>query len=763
MTQAELLNSLNTEQREAVVNTDGPILILAGAGSGKTRVMVHRVAYLINFKEVFPSSILCVTFTNNAAGELKERIEKISGEDAAKGMWVGTFHSVCLRILRRDAKLLGYTNNFVIFDEDDKKKLITKLMDELSMDQKYFPVNAMRSKISSLKNSLTSPAEYKKGLSGDAFEEKFARLYDKYEKEMKRNDAMDFDDLLINTLTLFAEHTEVFEYYAKKFRYIMVDEYQDTNEIQFKLVELLSSRNKNICVVGDDDQAIYGWRGADVTNILDFEKHFKGTRVIKLERNYRSTKNIISAANSVIAHNIHRKGKNLYTEIDKGEKVKLLCASDETAEAKFVCSEIKSLEKQGVSLSDMAVMYRTNSQSRILEDEFVRSSIKYNMIGNVRFYERKEIKDILSYMRFAINPVNELSLERIINVPPRGIGDKTLEKIKDKAAEEEIPIFSVIADIEGYDMLTRGAQASIKDFTDLITKFSVLAQMCKPSQFIEAIVGESGYLEWINKSNDESKEDRLANIKEFINAAAQYESAPGDEEKTVEGFLENMALVSDADGLPRGGVKLMTVHAAKGCEFDTVFLTGLEQGLFPLPPKDDLDGEEEERRLFYVGVTRARRRLYITRARTRWNYKSRDYKEESQFLREMDRECYTYLKEHPQAKPFPSYSQGDGSYRSFMNQGAAHTPISQSSGYAKAKNAADDFMSFFAEQAPKKAPEKKAGGKSYATGDKVKHARYGVGTVISVKESGGNTMLSIAFDSQGIKVFSAELAVLEKL
>lgn len=743
-----LLDGLNERQKEAVLHTEGPLLILAGAGSGKTTVMTRRIAHLVTDMNVYPSSILAVTFTNNAANEMKERIQKLVGAEETKGMWVGTFHSVCLRILRKDATLLGYENNFVIYDEDDKKKALTELAEAAQIDTKYTSVSALKSKISALKNKLVSPEEYARMSETDFKEKKIAAVYSGYVKRLKENNALDFDDIILKALELLAEHNDVLDYYRRKFKYVMVDEYQDTNEPQFQLVRLLSSYHKNICVVGDDDQSIYGWRGADITNILNFEKVFENSKVIKLEQNYRSTENIIKSANAVIKHNIKRKDKTLFTEHGKGDPVIVCCTHDETEEAMFICKQIKNLmDTKGFNPSDFAVMYRTNSQSRVIEDTFVKYGIKYNMLGSLRFYERKEIKDIISYLRFIVNDRDTQSLLRVVNMPPRGIGEKSLEKILQAAEKNDVSPFAVMLDIKDYDILPDKVCDKLTDFCNIFVESSALDGIMNPAEIIEYILDKSGYMQWLKDSSDRQKEERIANIQEFVAAAAQYTNDNG-ENATLSEFLENMALSSDTDDLGKSGVSLMTIHAAKGCEYPIVFLTGLEQGLFPLT-YDEEAKKEEERRLFYVGITRAKRLLFITYACSRWKFKEREYTTKSEFLNELPKDCIKYMNPivatNSQQRQ-RSYSFDDNGYNSFASQKQSiQRSITEQYGKNTAMNEKSDVAS------------------KYNVGDRVKHSRYGEGTINDIKQTGSTTVLSIHFDDVGMKQFDASLAVLKIL
>ncbi len=751
----DLLENLNERQKEAVLCTEGPLLILAGAGSGKTTVMTHRIAYIVEEKKVFPSSILAVTFTNNAANEMKERIKKLIGDDA-DGMWVGTFHSLSLRMLRRDPELVGYQKNFVIYDEDDKKKLLTQLAEKAGIDSKYTSASALKGKISELKNKLISPQEYAKLAETDFREKKIAQVYTDYTNALKENNALDFDDIILKGLELLVNHEEVLDYYRRKFRYVMVDEYQDTNEPQFQFVKLLSSYHRNICVVGDDDQSIYGWRGADITNILNFEKVFANAKVIKLEQNYRSTEYIIKAANYVIKHNTKRKDKTLFTELGKGDPIIMCNTNDERGEAEFVCRQIKNLVDSGkYSYNDIAVMYRTNSQSRAFEEVFVKYGFRYNMVGSLRFYERKEIKDIISYLRFIVNDRDEQSLMRIINVPPRGIGEKTVEKLNQIAEESETSFFGAMLDSSEYDSIPPKMSERLTDFCSIFLELSAMEGISSPVDIINALLEKTGYMNWLKESTDKQKEDRLQNISEFVAAAAQYTNDNKDN-ATLSGFLENMALSSDTDDLGKQGVCLMTIHAAKGCEYPVVFLTGLEQGLFPLAHSSESEeGKEEERRLFYVGITRARKLLYITWANSRWKFNDRENTVKSEFIQEVPKDCIKFVSMGAAAqlqKPKLSYSFGDEEEPARTQSTFAPKARTQTPSFGKPIN-----------QVSKPASQMNDSASGYWNGMKVEHSRYGKGEIVEIRTSSGVTVLTINFEGVGVKKFDASMAVLKKL
>ena len=633
-----LLDNLNKQQREAVEHTEGPLLILAGAGSGKTRVLTHRIAYLINEKNVYPSNILAITFTNKAAREMKERVQNLL--EGSYDMWVSTFHSACARILRMEIeKLSGYKKNFIIFDTDDQVKLIKECLKELNYNEKNFPPKEMISSISKAKDQLMTPSKFMDRYGRDFRLKKVADIYSLYQKKLMANNALDFDDILFKTVEIFQNNPDVLQRYQQKFKYIMVDEYQDTNYCQYMLMNLLAKSHRNLCVVGDDDQSIYSWRGADIGNILNFEKDFPDAKVIKLEQNYRSTQTILDAANSVISNNFGRKNKRLWTDNGEGRPIVSYKAMDERDEADFIIGEVDRLSFQEQrSLNNFAILYRTNAQSRVLEEMCMARGIPYKIVGGHRFYDRMEVKDVIAYLRVIQDPEGDLSIKRIINVPKRGIGKATLDTLEDYARQNGISIYEALLFVDSIEGIGKKAKNSIKEFVRLIAELMDLAEKESASEVINQVIIRSGYLEELEKGDDEDQE-RGKNIKELISAALEYEEK--NEDNSLTGFLENMALMSDIDGLDeeREGITMMTLHSAKGLEFPVVFICGLEEGLFPTQRAFFEEHQlEEERRLMYVGVTRAKEKLYLTSAFERTLYGNTSYTMESRFLREIPKE-----------------------------------------------------------------------------------------------------------------------------
>lgn len=630
----KFLDNLNNEQKEAVLNTEGPVLIFAGAGSGKTRVLTYRIAYLIEEKGVYPSNILAITFTNKAANEMKERAMSLLKKPC--DMWISTFHSACARILRIETDfLMGYKKNFIIYDSYDQEKIVKECLKELNYNEKNFPPREMLSKISNAKDQLLSPIRFADKYGNDFRLNKISNIYTLYQKKLKSDNAMDFDDILFNTVTLLESNENILRKYQQKFKYIMVDEYQDTNNCQYKLVNLLSKDHGNLCVVGDDDQSIYEWRGADIRNILNFEKDFPNAKVIKLEKNYRSTQNILDAANSVIVNNYGRKKKHLWTDRLEGSPIIYYQGYNEKEEASFIMEEIsKSYE----NLNNFAVLYRTNAQSRIFEELCIANGIPYKIVGAHRFYDRKEIKDVIAYLRVLQNPESDVSLKRIINIPKRGIGKVTLEALDKYARENNDSLYGALLSVENVKGIGKKVKGKIKDLIRLIAELMTTAEKEDISVVIEEVIGKSGYLEELERGNEEDK-GRAENIKELITAAIEYEDK--NEDKSLTSFLENMALMSDIDGLDesREGITLMTLHSAKGLEFPVVFISGMEEGLFP-GIRSILEGNriEEERRLMYVGITRAKQKLYLTSALQRTLYGNTSYTMESRFLNEIPEE-----------------------------------------------------------------------------------------------------------------------------
>ncbi len=613
----DFLKDLNPAQKEAVIHTSGPLLILAGAGSGKTRVLTYRIAYLIGIMKIAPWKILAVTFTNKAAGEMKERVEKLLGEEGS-GVWMSTFHSWCARILRQEANCLGYTRNFSIYDQDDQKSLLKKCLEELEISTQKISPDAVLNRISRAKDKLITWQDFS-SQTKDYFEENVAKIYKLYQRKLSEANAFDFDDLIMRSVEVFTNHPEVLEKYQNHCHYILVDEYQDTNHAQYRLVNLMASKNRNLCVVGDEDQSIYGWRGADINNILNFEKDYPDAKIIKLEQNYRSTQIILDAAGAVVKNNLKRKGKTLFTRIPGGEKVYLWFLENEYQEAEAIVGQIQhSIQQDAYSRSDFVILYRTNAQSRVFEQKLRDSGIPYVIVGGLRFYERKEVKDILAYLKVLANPKDNLSLKRIINVPARGIGAQTILKIENFGLRNNLSLLETLKQIQLIEGISPKLKNTILNLSGMLDSFSKLKEKLAVDELAELIADKTGYLDTLKAEKTLEAENRMENVKELIGATAEFKERT--ENPTLEGFLEEVSLIIDIDmwDKSRDAVTLMTLHAAKGLEFQVVFITGLEEGLFPLSRSmEDPSELEEERRLFYVGITRAKKRLFLTFARRR--------------------------------------------------------------------------------------------------------------------------------------------------
>lgn len=734
----DLLKGLNKEQQEAVLHTEGPLLILAGAGSGKTRVLTHRIAYLINEKNVHPAGILAITFTNKAAREMKERTEKLLGDESVD-MWISTFHSTCVRILRRDIEKIGFSRNFAIFDTSDQQVLIKDCIKELNLNEKNFPYREVLSNIGRAKDELIEPDVYAKSNESDFRMSKMAKIYQLYQKKLKNNNALDFDDIIMLTIKLFLDNPPVLQYYQRRFRYILVDEYQDTNTAQYTLISLLARENRNLCVVGDDDQSIYGWRGANIRNILDFEKEFKGCKVVKLEQNYRSTQTILNAANHVIKNNAGRKIKSLWTENPKGCGVQLYEGGNEHEEASFIAGEVKGLKKrEDKNYRDFAVLYRINAQSRILEDILMKEGIPYRIFGGLRFYDRKEIKDIVAYLRLIQNPSDDVALKRIINVPKRGIGNTTVDTAENVAINKSCSIFSIISSAAEIPELQR-ASSKLADFAVLINGFKALQADLSVSALIGEVIEKSGIFAELKEENTIEAQSRIENIKELISGAMEFEEQ--NEEKGLEEYLANISLVSDIDNLDgeKDHVVLMTLHSAKGLEFPVVFMTGMEEGVFPGFRSMGDDNElEEERRLCYVGMTRAREKLYMTNTFTRTLFGNTTYNKASRFLKEIP--CELIDGAIKLKKNTDSFLQRTGK-----------TPVSDFDFEASAIN-------------PVTVETKKIlQGISFKAGDHVVHKKFGIGTITLVEKENDDYKLEIQFKNAGMKRLMAAYANLTKL
>ncbi len=755
------LSTLNPQQRIAVENTEGPLLVLAGAGSGKTRVLTYRVAHLME-KGVPAWKILAITFTNKAAKEMAERVQALTGE-AGSEAWISTFHACCARILRRDIEKLGYKRQFAIYDEDDRMSVIKAVLKELNLGDKEYPPKAMKAAISDAKNRMLSPDEWLRDAGDDFRNRKYYEAYRLYERTLRGNNALDFDDLLVKTLELLAEQPPVLEYYQNRFDYILVDEYQDTNRAQYELVRLLTGKKRNLCVVGDDDQSIYGWRGADIRNILDFEKDFPDAKVVKLEQNYRSTGNILDAANQVIAHNQGRKEKALWTQAGEGEKIALYHALDERDEAAFIAAMTRKLIAHGARAGDVAVLYRTNAQSRVLEEAFVRGGIPYHVYGGQKFYERREVKDLIAYMRALVNPDDDVSLRRIINEPKRGIGETTVEALQSYASSAEMSLMSAVLDVENAPLAARPKKL-IGEFAELMIDLTEALYEKTASEFLEFMIDKTGYVRALEAVKSDENAARIENIRELQGAVTEFERL--NPEGGLADFLENVALVADTDSLNEGGgsVTLMTLHSAKGLEFDNVFLPGMEENIFPLA-RASYDDElmEEERRLAYVGITRAKKRLFLSHARSRALYNSRSANELSRFVSEIPARLLTDGTQRGDARRVPPPSAGHGFDRSggsgyYSGRGTGAKPAAPSKPGLGIPGVQKGFGGFVGSQARSAKPIA-----LFRVGDRVIHRSFGRGRVVEVMGAGEEQRVRVAFDGSVEKVFSASIAPIVKV
>ena len=766
-----IYDKLNEPQREAVYHTDGPLLILAGAGLGKTRVLTHRIAYLIGERGVKAWNILAITFTNKAAEEMRQRVDNLVGF-GAESVWVSTFHSACVRILRRFIDRLGYENHFTIYDTDDQKTLIKEVCRKVDVDTKVFKERSLLSAISSAKNEMILPDEFELNAGGDFAKMKIAKVYREYEAQMRANNALDFDDLLVKTVQLLQTQPDVLESYQERFRYIMVDEYQDTNTVQFQLVSLLAGKYKNLCVVGDDDQSIYKFRGANIRNILDFEHEFPDAKVIKLEQNYRSTGNILNAANSVIANNRGRKEKSLWTENGEGELIRLRQFDTAFDEADFIGEDIKSAVRQGGSYNDSAVLYRTNAQSRLLEEKFIAMNIPYKIVGGVNFYARREIKDLLAYLKTIDNGRDDVAVRRIINVPKRGIGLTTINRIQESATERGIGFYEALL-APGLIAGVGRSATKLDSFAALIEYFKTLAEEMNITDLLQEVIEKTGYIESLENEDKEEAKTRKENIDELISKAATYEEScqDKDEKATLSGFLEEVALVADIDSLDEDQeyVVLMTLHSAKGLEFPRVYLAGMEDGIFPgymSINAGDREELEEERRLCYVGITRAEQELTLTSARRRMVHGETQYNPMSRFVKEIPRELLdTGNKKFTQETEMPAqqntYARAREAFRAQAFAGAlgGMTP-------AKNQRAGKPLTGSQALASLQKGSQLAAGGNGplgYEVGDRVRHVKFGEGTVTDIKEGGRDHEVTIEFDSVGTRKMFAKFAKLVKV
>ena len=755
------LSTLNPQQRIAVENTEGPLLVLAGAGSGKTRVLTYRVAHLME-KGVPAWKILAITFTNKAAKEMAERVQALTGE-AGSEAWISTFHACCARILRRDIEKLGYKRQFAIYDEDDRMSVIKAVLKELNLGDKEYPPKAVKATISDAKNRMLSPDEWLRDAGDDFRNRKYYEAYRLYERTLRGNNALDFDDLLVKTLELLAEQPPVLEYYQNRFDYILVDEYQDTNRAQYELVRLLTGKKRNLCVVGDDDQSIYGWRGADIRNILDFEKDFPDAKVVKLEQNYRSTGNILDAANQVIAHNQGRKEKALWTQAGEGEKIALYHALDERDEAAFIAAMTRKLIAHGARAGDVAVLYRTNAQSRVLEEAFVRGGIPYHVYGGQKFYERREVKDLIAYMRALVNPDDDVSLRRIINEPKRGIGETTVEALQSYASSAEMSLMSAVLDVENAPLAARPKKL-IGEFAELMIDLTEALYEKTASEFLEFMIDKTGYVRALEAVKSDENAARIENIRELQGAVTEFERL--NPEGGLADFLENVALVADTDSLNEGGgsVTLMTLHSAKGLEFDNVFLPGMEENIFPLA-RASYDDElmEEERRLAYVGITRAKKRLFLSHARSRALYNSRSANELSRFVSEIPARLLTDGTQRGDARRVPPPSASHGFDRSggsgyYSGRETGAKPAAPSKPGLGIPGVQKGFGGFVGSQARSAKPIA-----LFRVGDRVIHRSFGRGRVVEVMGAGEEQRVRVAFDGSVEKVFSASIAPIVKV
>ena len=804
------LQDLNTQQRLAAETLEGPLLVLAGAGSGKTRALTYRVANLIEHG-VPAWSIMAITFTNKAAAEMRERIEKLVGPSGAD-VWVSTFHAGCAKILRRDIEKLGYTRSFTIYDDDDQMSALKEILKRLNIDDKFLPPREIKSKISDAKNKLLDPKEWFSQSDRDYRCQMVMEVYSAYEEKLKSSNALDFDDLIVKTLELFANHPPVLEAYQRKLRYIHVDEYQDTNYAQYMLVRLLAQQSRNLCVVGDDDQSIYGWRGADIRNILDFEKDFPDAKVIKLEQNYRSTANILDAANQVIALNENRKDKALWTEEAPGELIKLYRAGDEREEAAFICQQIRTLAMQGEDYARFAVLYRTNAQSRVVEEAFVQSGIRYRMYGGLRFYDRKEVKDILAYLRVLVNPSDDISVRRIINVPKRSIGDTTVTELARYAAEQEMPLLTACMDIP--ESVGSRGRKSVEKFAELMMGLSMMTETMGLTELVQYVIDTTGLESQYTKEDNDENRSRVENIREFVGAVKEFEEKADN--PTLSDYLENVALVSDLDAMTEdgGAVTMMTLHSAKGLEFPNVFMVGMEENLFPSArSRDDNARMEEERRLCYVGITRARERLYLSHASRRMLYNQIQFNDRSRFIddipprvledvserrdgfgmgerrgafgRSAQQECQWRQPAWSKSGSFGGAAQQSGTsgwqpktaYQTAIPSGQKQSYLSWSRGGAGMGNTervggvnVSGVQRGMAQRTEPQvvrsaAHEIAAKPALFAAGDHVMHKKFGRGAVVRVTGSGSDSRIMIRFDDTrvGVKEFALSIAPIVKM
>ncbi|MBO5426193.1 MAG: DNA helicase PcrA [Lachnospiraceae bacterium] len=761
------MKGLNDKQLEACCHTDGPLLILAGAGSGKTRVITHRIAYLIDELSVNPYNILAITFTNKAAKEMRERVDGLVGF-GSESIWVSTFHSMCVRILRKHIDKIGGTKDFTIYDTDEQKVVIKEVLKYLTLDPKLYPERAMISAISKAKEEYMSPDDYEKAHATSFRDQQIAKVYREYQKRLKRNNALDFDDLIYQTIFLFETNPDALAEYQERFKYIMVDEYQDTNHTQFILVKMLAAKYRNLCVVGDDDQSIYKFRGANIYNILNFESEYPDAKVVKLEQNYRSTANILNSANAVIANNEGRKDKTLWTEQEDGDKVKFIKYDSDIEEARGIASNIRGLRSQGITLDNVAILYRTNAQSRSLEEQLIYENLPYKVFGGQNFYARKEIKDLICYLKILVNPSDDNSLKRIINVPKRGIGDTSVGKMSDFALGNDMSLYDALLDIEEIPGMSRNVE-KVNKFTDIIEGLkAMIAEEAFPSEIFDELLEKTGYVEELNAEGTDEARARIENINELKTKIVNYEE--NAEHPNLTDLLEEVALVADVDSEedeenPAAKITLMTLHSSKGLEFPYVFIAGMEDGLFPSHmslESDDPDALEEERRLCYVGITRAMKRLYLTAASRRMVNGTTNYNDISRFIKEIPRhyietegifvgkseDAATSGKTIPKMGSFSNIGYG----RPKLNQ----SDYAKSNPYTKNSSANPGFGKAFP-------MGELSSASNYEVGDTVKHLKFGKGTVTAVVPAGSDQEITVDFERVGEKKMFASLVKMKKL
>ncbi|WP_047983124.1 DNA helicase PcrA [Ornithinibacillus californiensis] len=754
----DLIKGLNKEQQEAVKHTEGPLLIMAGAGSGKTRVLTHRIAYLMEEKGVSPRNILAITFTNKAAREMRDRVSKLVGPEA-QDMWVSTFHSMCVRILRRDIDRIGYNRNFTILDSGDQLSVVKQVLKDLNIDTKQFEPRAMQGQISSAKNELITAEEFT-NKAGNFYDRQVARVFEGYEKVLRKNQSLDFDDLIMQTIHLFKRVPEVLEYYQRRFQFIHVDEYQDTNHAQYTLVKQLANRFQNLCVVGDSDQSIYRWRGADISNILSFEKDYPAARTVFLEQNYRSTKSILEAANKVISNNPGRKPKNLWTENPDGQKINYYQGATEQDEALFITDKIRELiREEGYSPSDVAILYRTNAQSRAIEDTLMKSGVSYQMVGGMRFYDRKEIKDMIAYLRLITNPDDDLSFERVVNEPKRGIGKTSIDRLRAYAAENGMSFYQAV-EVVDFTGVPKKAANALAEFGNLIKTLHQQQDFLTATDMVQQVLERSGYEEMLKNERSIESQSRLENLEEFMTVTHDFEET--SEDKTLIAFLTDLALVADIDRVDeedpdnKEKVTLMTLHAAKGLEFPVVFLIGMEENVFPHSRAMFDDEEmEEERRLAYVGITRAEKQLYLTNAKMRTLYGRTNMNPVSRFINEIPEELVDGLEQMKQSM-FGSSSFGNDFNRQertpFGSPSRTRPTPGQSLGQPQPKRKAERIQTTTGAES-----------ETWKAGDKAEHKKWGVGTVVKVQGEGDKMELDVAFPAPtGIKRLLAKFAPITK-